>query len=77
METKTVKMSRTDFDGLPPMLTPIEAAGLLRISRKSLDRWIRQGRIPTAKLSPAQSSRRLIRRSALVEFLETAEENSR
>lgn len=55
----------------PPLLTPAEAAQLLRINRATLDRWVREGKVPApVKLGGAVVRHR---RDALLRHLAACE----
>lgn len=55
--------------GLPPTLTVAEAAEFARVCRKTIYRWIDEGRLLAAKTSTADNGRLLITKSALVQTL--------
>jgi predicted site-specific integrase-resolvase len=57
-----------DFDSLPPILTPKEAADLLRMDVSSVKAWAREGKLAGAfKLGPKGVWR--VRTSELVAYI--------
>lgn len=53
------------FDGLPPILTLVEFATALRVSRKTVSRWISEGRVKAGRSAVGGSGRVLISRTEL------------
>lgn len=64
-------MSRSPslLDGLPPILTLGEAAETLRVSRKTVSRWIAEGRLRAGRSAMGGSGRVLIARPELARLL--------
>ena len=57
------------LDGLPPLLTLREAAQLLRVSTKTISRWIAEGRLRSGRSAHGGSGRVLIARTEVQRFL--------
>ncbi len=55
--------------GLPRLVTMDEAAGLLRVTRRTLQSWIRSGRLPACKSTPTRKGKVLIPRMAIERLL--------
>lgn len=55
--------------GLPAMLTTDEAVGVLRTSRRNLYRWISAGKLRAVRSGAGGSSRVLIPRTSIAEYL--------
>ncbi len=52
------------------LLTPNEAAELLRIRPRTVRAWIRSGRLPAMRTDPGRGGRLLVRRSDLLALLQ-------
>jgi excisionase family DNA binding protein len=61
------------LSNLPPFLTADEVAELLRVSRRTINDFLAQGRLDSMKITPGPGSgRRLIPREAVAKFLSSA-----
>ena len=58
---------------LPELLTAAEAAKALRTSRRNLNRWIASGRLQAVRGGAGGSSRVLVPKAAVAEFLAALE----
>lgn len=61
--------SGSALGGLPPILTAAEAADVLRVSRKTVFRWIAAGRMRAGRSAMGGSGKLLIARSELERLL--------
>ena len=55
--------------GLPGVLTLREAAGLLRVSERTMRRWINSGRLQAGKTTAGNGGKLLIARAAIERIL--------
>lgn len=63
------RFAANDVAGMPALLTADEAATALRTSRRNLHRWIAAGRLRAVRGGSGGSSRVLVPRESIKEFL--------
>lgn len=66
-------MKEADFGPLPPLLTLQQAAELLHVTVRSVQRYIQQGRLKVVRTHHGSRGRPLVPRGALADFLCPAE----
>jgi excisionase family DNA binding protein len=61
-------------DGLPAPLTVAECAALARVDRRTIFRWLGEGRFTSTRPIARGSSRRLVDRASFLAFLGRSDE---
>lgn len=62
-------ISHSSMEGLPDFMTPGEAAALLRVSIRTVRRWISAGILNASQPNPRRGGRRWIAKSDLLRIL--------